>query len=155
MGHRRLPEEILLQAHPDFEDAPIAEIDQELASRLEDEGVRFGFRVLKSPILRRLQLRGGSDLAESELARLLREACAQFEKGDAKQEEMHRALDAVRLNGVPLSGRTVQRTGPGSGQRSDLGGWVVALSDVDPRVGRCGDEPPAGNTQDDDWTAGA
>lgn len=133
-GRRHLPEEILLQFHPDFEDAPIAEMDQELASRLEDEGVRFGFRVIKSPILRRLQRRGASDLPESELAGLLCEACAQFEKGDATQEELLRALDGVRLNGVPLSGRTVQRAGPGSGQRSDLGGWVVALSEVAPEL---------------------
>ena len=131
-GQRRLPEEILVEAHPDFEGVPVAEIDPELASRLQDEGVRFGFQVLKSPILRRLQRRGGSDLPQSELANLLREVCEHFEAGDATQDEVLRALDAVRLNGIPLSGRTVKRAGPGSGQRSDLGGWVVVLSDLDP-----------------------
>ncbi len=133
-GQRRRPEETLLESHPDFEDAPIAEIDPELASRLEEEGVRFGFKVLKSPILRRLQRRGGSNVPENELADLLREVCTLFEEGGATQEEVLCALDAVRLDGVPLSGRTVKRAGPGSGQRSDLGGWVVVLSDLDPEL---------------------
>ena len=130
-GQRRKPADVLLEPDPDFEDAPIAKIDSPLSERLTAEGVQFGSEVQKSPALRRLSKRGAEDLPDSELADLLREACSQVESGDATSEDLVAALNDVKLRGVPLE-RVVQRTGAGSGQRSDLGGWVVALADVEP-----------------------
>ena len=130
-GHRRRPEDVLLDPDPDFEEAPIADIDSGLAGRLTAEGMRFGSGVPKSPILRRVARRGTSDMPDSELAALLQEAREQVENGEATRNELLRALGDVRLRGVPLLSRVVERSGAGSGQRSDLGGWVVALSNVE------------------------
>ena len=128
---RRKPGDVLMEPDPDFEEAPIAVIDGSLATRLSEEGVRFGAGVPKSPVLRRLALRGASDMPDDELAALLREAFEHVEAGQATRDELDRALDDVRLRGVPLLSRVVQRSGAGSGKRSDLGGWVVALSEVE------------------------
>ena len=133
-GKRRSPGDVLVQPDPDFDDAPIAHIDPGLASRLIGEGVRFGSGVPKSPALRRLTLRGATEMPEDELAELLREAHEQLEAGEATRDELFAALHAVALRGVPLLSRVVQRSGAGSGQRSDLGGWVVALADVEPSL---------------------
>ena len=130
-NERRKPGDVLLKSDPDYEDAAIAVIDGNLAERLTAEGVRFGESVPKSPVLRRLTLRGKTDMPESELAALLREAREQVESGEATQDELLAALRNVRLRGVPLLTRVVRRIGPGGGQRSNLGGWVVALSEVE------------------------
>ena len=129
-GQRRRPAEVLVEADLDFEDAPIANIDAELAARLEAEGVHFGQAVPKSPVMRRLEARGSTDLPDKELADLLDEARQHLETGESTKEELLGALGAVRVSGVPLVSRVVQRAGSGSKLRSDLG-WVVALSDVD------------------------
>ena len=131
-GQRRKPADVLLERDPDFEDAPIGEIDPSLADRLKEEGVRFGFGIQKSPALRRLLKRGAGDLPDSELAALLQEAIREVDLGNMTREDFLEVLNNdVRLHRVPLA-RVVQRTGAGSGQRSDLGGWVVALADVEP-----------------------
>ena len=133
-GQRRRPADVLLEPDPDFEDAPIAEIDPSLGDRLKEEGVQFGSNVQKSPALRRLSLRGASDMSDSELAALLREACEQVDLGNATQEDLLEALNDVRLRGVPIMTSVVQQTGTGRGQRSDLGGWIAALEDVKPSL---------------------
>ena len=130
-GERRRPAETLIGDDPDFSDAPIADLDAGLASRLEAEGLRFGGNLPKSPVLRRLELRGATDLPATVLASLLQEAREHVEAGEATQEELRRALAVVKLKGVPLLSRVVQRAGASRRQRSDLGGWVVALSDLD------------------------
>lgn len=132
-GQRRRPAEVLIEADFDFEDAPVADIDPELAVRLEAEGVHFGQAVPKSPVMRRLEARGSTDLADKELADLLDEARRHLETGESTKEELLGALGAVRVSGVPLVSRVVQRAGSGSKLRSDLG-WVIALSDVDPAL---------------------
>ena len=132
-GKRRRPAETLINEDPNFEDAPIADMAEDLASRLTAEGVRFGAEVPKSPVIRRLKLRGGTDLPDPELAALLQEASGRVEAGDGTREELVAALGVVRVHGVPLLGRVVQRAGSGSRLRSDLG-WVVALSDVEPTL---------------------
>ena len=132
-GKRRRPTETLIEADPDYEDVPVADINEDLASRLKEEGVRFGLDVTKSPVLRRLEVRGSMELPDLELAALLQEASAHFEAGECIQEELLDALDAVRVHGVPLLNRVVQRAGSGSRLRSDLG-WVVALPNTDPTL---------------------
>ena len=129
-GQRRKPAEVLLHPDPDFEDAPIGSIDPALAERLQEEGVQFGSDVQKSPTLRRLSRRGADQLADSELAKLLREACDEVDHDHTTEAELLEALNDVRLHGVPLT-RVVQQTGAGPGHRSDLGGWVVALEGVE------------------------
>ena len=129
-GKRRRPTETLIEADPDFQDAPIAVINSDLASRLEEEGVRFGLHVTKSPVLRRLEVQGGTELPDLDLAALLQEANAHVAAGEATREELLHALNAVKVRGVPLLSRVVQRTGTGGRLRSDLS-WVVALPDVD------------------------
>ena len=130
-GQRRRPADALLEPDPDFEEAPIAEIDPSLGDRLKEEGVQFGSNVQKSPALRRLSLRGASDMSDSELATLLREACEQVDLGNATQEDLLIALNDVRLRGVSIMTSVVQQTGAGAGQRSDLGGWIATLEDVE------------------------
>ena len=130
-GQRRKPGEVILESDPDFQDAPIAEIDPSLASRLNTEGIKFGYEVPKSPVLRRSALRGATDMPDSELAALLREAKEHVEAGEATLEELDQTLVEVRLRGVPLS-RVVRRSGAGSGMRGDLGGWVIGLSNANP-----------------------
>lgn len=131
---RRRPADVLLEPDPDFEDAPIAKIDPSLGDRLKEEGVQFGSNVQKSPALRRLSRRGSSDMSDSELATLLREACEQVDLGNATQEDLLEALNDVRLRGVPITTSVVQQTGAGRGQRSDLGGWIATLEDVEPSL---------------------
>ena len=130
-GERRRPAEVLLAADPDREDAPIADIDSDLASRLAEEGVDFGGAVPRSPALRRLERRGATEMDDGALAALLREALEAVEEGEATEDDLRRVLDTVKLRGAPLASRVVRRTGAGAGSRGNLGGWVVALSDVD------------------------
>ena len=134
-GERRRPAEVLLEADPDREDAPIADIDVDLTFRLEAEGVEFGVEVPLSPALRRLERRGATDMADGDLAALLQEAIEAVKAGEATEDDLRRALDAVMLHGVPLASRVVQRTGTGAGQRGNLGGWVVAITDVEGPLG--------------------
>lgn len=133
-GQRRRPAEVLLAADPDLEDAPIADIDPDLASRLAEEGVDFGRAVPRSPALRRLERRGTAGMDDSDLAVLLREALEAVEAGEATEDDLRRALAVVNLHGVPLASRVVRRSGTGAGARGNLGGWVVALSDVEPAL---------------------
>lgn len=135
-GERRRPAEVLLQADPDCEDAPIAVVNEDLAALLKAEGVDFGGKVQKSPVLRRLERRGATEMAEAELAELLREAIEVVETGEATKDDLGRALDAVHLRGAPLASRVVRRTGAGTGSRGDLGGWVVALSGIDAELAK-------------------
>ena len=130
-GERRRPEEVLLAADPDREDAPVADIDVDLASRLAAEGVDFGDAVPRSPALRRLERRGATEMDDGALAALLREALEAVETEEATEDDLRRALAAVNLRGVPLASRVVLRTGSGAGPRGNLGGWVLALSEVD------------------------
>ena len=132
-GERRRPEEVLLAADPDRE-APIADIDADLASRLAEEGVVFGGAVPRSPALRRLDRRGATEMDDSDFAALLREALEAVGAGEATEDDLRRALAVVNLHGVPLASRVVRRTGAGAGARGNLGGWVVALSDVEPAL---------------------
>ncbi len=129
-GKRRRPAETLIESDLDYEDVPVADIDEDLASRLKEEGVRFGVDATKSPALRRLEVRGGTELPDVELAALIQEASAHIKAEDGTQEELLNALDVVTVRKVPLLGRVVQRAGSGSGLRSDLG-WVVALADLE------------------------
>ena len=134
-GERHKPGEVLLEADPDREDAPVADIDAGLASRLVEEGVEFGGEVPLSPALRRLERRGATDMADGDLAGLLRGAVEAVEAGEATEDDLRRALDAVLLHGVPLASRVVRRTGTGAGQRGNLDGWVVAITDVERPLG--------------------
>ena len=135
------PAEVLPHADPDFDDAPIASIEPSLAQRLQEEGVRFGSKVQKSPTLRRLSRRGAERLADSELAALLCEACAEVDRGHVTQEDLLEALNDVRLHEVPLK-RVVQQTGSGHGHRSDLDGWIVALEGVEQSLSTAVSELP-------------
>lgn len=128
-GQRRIPGDVLLDPDLDYEDAPLAEVDRDLANRLEQEGVRFGVNISRSPVLRRLELRGPSDLSEEELAELLKEAQAEIGAGEVTREDLAAALRHVMLRDVPMLDRLVGDVGPGT--RSNLGGWVVALSSLD------------------------
>ena len=132
-GQRRKPGDVLLEADLDHEDPPIADITEGLASRLEAEGVRFGLRIPQSPVLRRLTRRGAADMSDENLATLLQEAHENVTAGIATLDELLHALEKVKVRGVPLS-RVVQKCGVGSGLRSNLGGWVIALSDVAPEL---------------------
>ena len=128
-GQRRKPADVLLHPDLDFEDAPVAHIDRDLANRLEREGIRFGADISLSPVLRRLETRGSLDLPDIELVVLLEEALAEVVKGTVTRDELTLALHSVRLRGAPLLRRVVREVGVGT--RSDLGGWVVALSSVE------------------------
>ena len=128
-GKRRRPRDVLLHPDLDFEDAPIAEIDRDLAKRLEQEGVRFGASISHSPVLRRLEIRGRLGLPDDDLAELLEEAQAEVEAGAVTPAELTAALRPVTVRGVPILDRLVREAGHGT--RSDLGGWVVALSSVE------------------------
>jgi len=131
-GERRKPADLLLQADSDYEDAPLAEIDPDLANRLKREGVRFGGNISRSPVLFRLEKQGSSNLPDADLAGLLEEALAEIEAGTVTRDELDSALRSVKLLGVPLD-RVVREAGR-PGTRSDLGGWVVALSSVEARL---------------------
>ena len=85
-GERHKPGEVLLEADPDREDAPVADIDAGLASRLMEEGVEFGGEVPLSPALRRLERRGATDMADGDLAGLLRGAVEAVEAGEATED---------------------------------------------------------------------
>ena len=133
-GQRRKPGDVLLETDLDREDAPIADITEGLASRLVTEGVRFSLRIPQSPVLRRLTRRGTADMSDENLATLLQEAHENVTAGIATQDELLHALETVKVHGVPLMSRVVQKCGAGSGLRSNLGGWVIALSDVAPKL---------------------
>lgn len=149
-GERRKPADLLLDADPDYEGAPLADIDRDLANRLEGEGVRFGANISRSPVLFRLEKQGSSELPDAVLAGLLEEALAEIEAGTVTRDELISALRSVKLRGVPLD-RVVREAGRGRlGTRSALGEWVVALSSVEARlavaVDRIGIELPGTTT---------
>ena len=131
-GQRRKPADLLLDADPDYEDAPLARINPDLANRLKQEGICFGTDISRSPVLRRLEKRGSSNLPDADLAGLLEEALAEIEAGTVTRDELIATLRSVKLRGVPLE-RVVREAGR-PGTRSDLGGWVVALSAVEARL---------------------
>ena len=130
-GVRRSPSDVLLAAHPDYEDAAIADIDPGLADRLVQEGIQFGTRVPKSAAIRRLAMRGNGPIEDRELASILDEATGDVSNGRATMAELTTALRAVRLHGHVLD-RVVRRTGVGFGARADLSGWVASLADLEP-----------------------
>ena len=133
-GQRRKPADLLLHADPNYEDAPLADIDPALAHRLQQEGVRFGADISRSPVLRRLEKQGSSNLPDARLADMLEEALAEIEAGTVTRDELVSALRSVKLRGVPLD-RVVREAGRGRpGTRSALGEWVVALSSVEARL---------------------
>ena len=129
---RRAPADVLLHADPDFEDAPIAAIDPDLANRLKQEGVRFGVKISRSPVLLRLKLRGPLGLPDDTLAELLEEVQAAVDAEEVTPEELRSALRSVTLGGFPILDRVVREAGRPA-TRSDLG-WVVALSSVETRL---------------------
>ncbi len=133
-GTRRMPEEVLCEPDPDFEDATIADLDAGLAKWLKEKGVRFGAAIPKSPALRRLARKGSTDIPDSALADLISEAQQQVQAGEATEEDFAHALNSIRVRGSFPLNRLVERTGTGSGVRSDLGSWVLALPDVDSRL---------------------
>ena len=116
-GQRRRPADLLLHADPDFEDAPTAEIDPDLANRLEQEGVRFGVNIPRSPVLRRLAKRGSSNLPDADLAGLLEEALEEIEAGTVTRDELTAALRSMRLRDAPILGRVVREAGVGDAKR--------------------------------------
>ena len=128
-GQRRKPGDVRLEVDLDFEDAPVAVIKGDLAKRLLHEGVQFGVNVPRSAVVRRLELRGSGELGDIELAALLEEVREELEAGNVTPDELTNALHSVIVRQVPILERLVQDTGRGS--RSDLGGWVVALSSVE------------------------
>lgn len=127
-GKRRKPSDVLLSPDLDYESAPVADIDPELAEVLQQEGIKFGESIPKSPALRRLAVRGDEEMPDTELAALLREVQDDFRAGTVTRVQLKAALDTVKLKGAPLTSRVVHRCGAGEGLRSDLGGWVVPLS---------------------------
>ena len=131
-GQRRKPTDLLLHADPNYEDAPLADIDPDLANRLEQEGFRFGAEISRSPVLRRLEKQGSSNLPDADLAGLLEEALVEIAAGTVTRDELISTLRYVKLRGVPMD-RVVRGAGRPR-TRSDLGGWVVALSSVEPRL---------------------
>ena len=126
---RRAPKDLLLRADPDLEDAPIPAIDPDLANRLEQEGVRFGVNISRSPVLVRLKARGPLGLPDDTLAELLEEAQAAVDAEEVTPEELRTVLRSVTLRGVPILDRVVREAGRPR-TRSDLD-WVVALSSVE------------------------
>jgi hypothetical protein len=96
-----VPEEVLLDEDPDYEDAPVAIIGKELAAILKGEGVVFGRNIPRAPAIRRLAARGGS-IEESQLAELLEEAAR--EARSVQHGEEHLKLDS--LAATPGSGRS-------------------------------------------------
>ena len=60
-GERHRPSEVLLSPDADYEGAPVAAIDPELAKVLQQEGIEFGTTIPKSPALHRLVLCSDED----------------------------------------------------------------------------------------------
>ncbi len=131
---RHRPAELLLEPHPDFDEALVAVIDMGLARQLQAEGVEFGAHVPRSPAVRRLLRRGAHIMVDFELAELLTEVKHELDSEEAIEGAVREALDRLRIGGeVPVS-RLVERTGSGPGQRGGLGSWVLALNDLEPRL---------------------
>lgn len=130
-GKMARPSEVLLSENPDYEDAPVAQIPPRLARVLQDEGLSFGDGLSKSPAIRRLEARSGNIVPDHELAQLIDDGLEQVRKGLCTREELILAVKKVRIgNDVPFS-RVVLRADGSGRARSDLGGWVVAISSVD------------------------
>ncbi|MBI4614142.1 MAG: DUF3883 domain-containing protein [Planctomycetes bacterium] len=125
-GELRRPSDVLLSADEGLDGTPVADLDAELVKILQVEGLAFGSHVPKLPAIQRLQRLGGQ-LDDDPLAALLEEAVEAARSADGGEDELRRALEGVRIAGVPLD-RVVSRTGTGATLRSDLGGWVLDLS---------------------------
>lgn len=149
-GVRRRPGDVLIAPDPDFEEVPLAVINPGLERLLSNEGVQFGKTLIKSPVFRRLARSGTRAVSDGELAKLLTEALECIEAGTGSRGDLTGALESVRIRGTIPLGRLVQRTGTGTGLRSDLGGWVVALGDLDgnlaPAIRRLGIHVPPTTT---------
>lgn len=129
-GDRHKPSDVLLSPDADYEGAPVAAIDPELANVLQQEGIEFGTTIPKSPAVRRLALRGDEEMPDAELAALLREVQEECQVGAATRAELDAALEGLKRKGVPMVTRSARRCGAGEGLRSDLGGWIIDLSSV-------------------------
>lgn len=131
-GKRRMPEEVLLDEDPDYEDAPVAIIDKELATILKGEGVVFGRKIPRAPAIRRLTARG-SNIDENQLAELIEEAVRESRSVQDGADHLKLALESVRIRGHSLP-NLVRQTGSGGDTRGDLNGWVVTLTDLPERL---------------------
>ncbi len=126
-GQLRRPQDVLREADPAREDAPVAVLSGDLMSVLEQEGVRFGVAIPDATALQRL-LRVGSQLPPEALAELLREVREQVETDEDKLRFEQAVPELVVLSEdnerIPFA-RIVQRVGGRS--RGALGGWIAPL----------------------------
>jgi hypothetical protein len=130
-GHRRRPGDIVLRVDPMLQDAPLADINELLAKRLEEEGLAFGANVPRAPVLRTLIALGQSSLSQTQLASLLAEAQGEVANGNAKQDELDRVLAQLLVRGTHPLERIVEKTGSLEGGRDSLSDWVLPLTALD------------------------
>ena len=123
----RRPRDVLREADPAREDAPVAVLSGDLLSVLEQEGVRFGVAIPDATELQRL-LKVGSELPAEELAALLREVREQVETDEDKlrfeQAMSELAFPSEDNERIPLA-RIVRRVG--GRLRGTLGGRIAPL----------------------------
>ena len=128
-GQLRRPKEVLGAHDGTRADAPFSILSPELVATLEGEGVSFGTEVPSATTLTRLSATG-STLGAHDLAQLLVE-CRELSSDDERLQlagilrTLTFPIGSARR--VPLD-RIAQRIG---GRRGALGGWIVALDQID------------------------
>ncbi len=129
---RRRPGDVLLKPDLNFDDVPVAVMSSALAERLQQEGVKFGARLLQSPALRQLERRGQGELKDKELAELLRAAREQVDNDPGLAEQFSNILAKIRFRGTHTRDRLVRTVG--APKRGDLNGFVLAVNPLDAKL---------------------
>ena len=129
-GQFRRPSAVLAGDDEVRDDAPVADLRAELVEVLEAEGIRFGTDIPEAPSLRRLQ-KVGNRLEPADLAELLQEV-QESVQGEDDLAHFHNAVASLEIpvghDRFPIN-RVVRRSGGSS--RGLLGGYLVAMSDID------------------------
>ena len=129
-GELRKPEEVLFPKDPDRPSFPYAKLSHELVSVLEGEGVSFGTAVPEDVALHKLKEWGGS--SAEKLTKLLDECKSQI-KSEADHAQCIQILESKFLS--LHDGRRVRLNRVVKSRSRDLlDGWVVQLSDLDPKL---------------------
>lgn len=132
------PDQVLPRLDIARPDAPVADLPDGLAEVLQRCGVTFGTAIRDVSAIERLQ-REGPQASGEKLCDLLVKATEEAAENDAARTELACLLKSMALIPVPdivklVDGSrrvTIERLVAKSSQGSDLGGWLLPISELD------------------------
>jgi hypothetical protein len=132
------PTDVILVPNSDYEDAPLADISKQLRELLESKGIIFSANVKKTGAMAKLKKRG-NELSNNELADLLEAAYSGIGDNHSELQNLINILqnNVTFVHPKPPGNRVpYKRLVKKGGQRSLLGGWILALPDLPNKLGK-------------------